>query len=103
MKGITEMVDTLEQYRNKLKIGNRVKVFDSLRFIDDKTTPLSVTMRKATIINIRYNHTSKLTGYFYEELVDVRFDEIRKGLEHLQGEDKYISKGHFPWGIELLK
>jgi hypothetical protein len=70
--------------------GARVKVFDNRIYIDDKTTPLSFTMRDATVV-CRYGE--RVRDWIYEDLVDVVFD-------HRPNE---VSKGHFTWGIEVLK
>lgn len=66
--------------------GDRVIVFDHTIFKDDKTTPLSMTLKPATIIR-RYGQkcyypVSEVT-YIYPDLIDVDFDH--------RGE----SKGHF--------
>ncbi len=70
----------------KLKKGDRVKVFDHRLYIDDKKTPLSITMKKATVIKIYIEEDDP-----NRKLTDVRFD-YREG----------ISKGHFIWGIRPI-
>lgn len=65
------------------RIGKRVKVFDHLLFKDDISTPLSYTMRSATIVNIRRDYDDR-------EVADVLFDH----------RPEWISRGHFTWGIE---
>jgi len=59
--------------------GDVVEVFDRSLYVDDKTTPLSVTMKKATVV--------KVYGAM-RDTCDVRF-------EH----DGRISHGHFMWGV----
>lgn len=83
---------------NEIKKGTRVLAFDHLLFKDDKTTPLSVTMKPGTVI-CRYGYISCL-GHKYPDLVDIRFDHIR--FPHLKGEARYISKGHFTKGVKIL-
>lgn len=62
-------------------IGDKVKVFDHLLFKDDISTPLSYTIRPATVVRV-YS-----SGYG-ETLVDVEF-------KHRSG----TSKAHFLRGI----
>lgn len=50
-------------------VGERVKVFDHLLYKDDISTPLSVTMRFATILNIHKDPKK------YRLLYDVVFDD----------------------------
>lgn len=69
--------------------GCRVLVFDSRRFVNDVATPLSVTLRPATVIR-RYKRRS-FGGRGMDDLVDVRYD----------GEDR-ISRGHFVSWLRLL-
>lgn len=77
--------------------GTRVKVFDSRLYKDDKVTPLSMTMKEATVVK----HYGQLAEYFnedlilgpYESMVDVVFD-------HRPNE---IDRGHFTWGIQLIE
>ncbi len=73
--------------------GDRVIVFDSSLYIDDKRTPLSVTRKPATIVR-RYGRkcyypVSDVT-YIYPDLIDVEFDH--------RGE----SRGHFTTGAEII-
>lgn len=71
----------------EIKKGSRVKVFDHRLFIDDESTPLSITMKAATVIKCHPSaHNEE------ETLVDVEFD-------YRPGE---ISRCHFIWGIESL-
>ena len=75
--------------------GDRVKVFDSSLFKDDKTTPLSMTMKSATIVK-RYGQIARhypindFTLGPYEDMVDVVFDHKPERVSH----------GHFTWGVE---
>lgn len=80
-------------------IGARIMVFDHLLFKDDVTTPLSVTVKPATVIR-RYECTSPYFG-FYPDCVDVKFDHIR--FSHLKGDEKYISKGHFTRDVKIIR
>lgn len=73
---------------SKIIPGAKVLVFDSSVFVDDVTTPLSVTMRPATVLR-RYGCKSKHFGR-YSDLLSVRFD------------DGSISCGHFIEGVELI-
>lgn len=73
---------------NELFPGDRVLVFDSLLYKDDKSTPLSITMRPATIV-ARYGRKDydweSRKNWVYSDLIDVEFD-------HRPGK---ISHGHF--------
>ena len=71
-----------------LKKGDRVKVFDSKLYVNDKSTPPSVTFKPATVLSVHRN-----VNCDQETLVDVEFD-------HRLGE---ISKCHFVWGVRELK
>lgn len=81
------MLDTLH--------GRRALVFDSLLFVDDVKTPLSMTMKPARIVcNYGYRQTTfagEPVDWKYPDCVDVVFDH-RPGL----------SRGHFTKGIKLL-
>ena len=77
--------------------GDRVSVFDPRLFVDDWSTPLSVTFRPATVV-CRYGkkvfyQASMEKPWVYPDLVDVEFDH-RPGV---------ISKGHFTDGIKALE
>lgn len=63
--------------------GTRVRVFDPRLYVDDVKTPISHTMRPATVVRW-YGYTSKNFGR-YPELIDVRFDH----------RPDTISRGHF--------
>lgn len=80
---------TLEQ--NKIMPNNKVLVFDSTLFINDKDTPLSMTMKSAKIICRYGNRSTYNPNWIYPDLVDVIFDH-----------DKRLSKGHFTHGVELI-
>lgn len=73
--------------------GDRVIVFDHRLFDNDKTTPLSVTMRPATVLR-RYgkkcHYPISEETYFYPDLIDVDFDH--------RGE----SNGHFTKRVRVL-
>jgi len=68
--------------------GSRVKVFDGRLFHDNMTTPLSVTMRSATVKRLYWEK-----GEFGRKLADVEFD-------YRPGE---ISRGHFVDLIDLIQ
>lgn len=76
--------------KDELFPGDKVMVFDSRLYVDDVITPLSVTMKPATIVS-RYGRLKehyKTCDYVsgpYPDLIDVVFDH-RPGC---------ISKGHF--------
>ena len=71
----------------EIKKGSRIKLFDFRLFIDDKTTPPSMTFKPATVIKRHPN-----AHHEEDTLVDVKFD-------HRPDE---ISKCHFIWGIQPL-
>lgn len=76
--------------------GARVKVFDSASFKNDKLTPLSKTVKPATVV-CRYGKPRKVYVKDecelgpYPDLVDIIFDD----------QPERISKGHFTSGVEL--
>lgn len=76
--------------------GTRVWCFDSLLYKDDKKTPLTVTMKPATVVmhygQLAERYSEDLTLGPYDSMVVVVFDH-RPERE---------SKGHFTWGIELI-
>lgn len=75
--------------------GDRVLVFDYLLFKNDISTPLSVTMKPATVI-CRYGMWSgwyENERYCYPDLVDVKFDH----------RPELISHGHFTSGVKRIK
>ena len=91
--------------------GDRVIVFDSSLFKDDVSTPLSHTMRPATVVcrygyhpfwhllHFDYPHESYVELYpggyevwKYPDLVDVRFDHRPEQISH----------GHFTNGVKEL-
>lgn len=71
--------------------GTRVKAFDHRTFKDDISTPLSMTMKAATVV-CWYGTKSEHSGYIYPDLVDVRYDD----------EPCSISRGHFVSALEVL-
>ncbi len=95
--------DIAEEYKTKLEyiknqnikigLGDRVKVFDSLLFENDITTPLSVTMVKGTVTKVYKDNYGR-------ECVDVLQDRIR--FPHLKGVERHMSRGHFIWGVEHI-
>lgn len=67
--------------------GDRVMVFDSLLFEDDVSTPLSYTVRPATVVR----HYGMRTRYgIYPSCIDVVFDHRRDRVSH----------GHFTSCVE---
>lgn len=83
----------------KILSGSRVLVFDHTLYKDDKTTPLSVTLKPATVV-CRYGyvseHMTKLYGAKagrYDDLIDVIFDH----------KPTKVSKGHFTRGVSLIE
>lgn len=74
--------------------GDKVKVFDTALYINDKTTPSNVTWKTA-IVMCRYGKKSKaidMEGFWtYPDLVDVRFEHSGR-----------VSHGHFTDGVELV-
>jgi hypothetical protein len=69
--------------------GDRVMVFDYRLFKDDKLTPLSHTVRPATVV-CRYG--IKEHGRTYEDLCDVLFDH----------RNEHVSHGHFTYGVKRI-
>ena len=67
-------------------VGDRVMVFDHLRYKDDYSTPLSVTMRPATIERLYKLNDGRPAA-------DVRFDEDRPII------GGRLSAEHFVWGL----
>jgi hypothetical protein len=79
---------------NDILPGTRILVFDSSLFKDDIKTPLSNTVRPATVV-CRYGcyGQSRLTRHYkYSDLVDVVFDHRP---------DK-VSTGHFTNGVKVI-
>jgi len=83
--------------KTELFPGDRVMVFDSRSYVDDVITPISMTMKPATIVS-RYGKLKehyKTCDYVsgpYPDLIDVIFDhrpnEVSKG--HFTGEKKRL-------------
>lgn len=72
--------------------GSRVKVFDYWLYRDDRSTPISETVKPATVL-CRYGERSRHSGYTYPDLVDVLFDH----------QPDRVSRGHFTYGVELIE
>lgn len=71
--------------------GDRVLVFDHLLWIDDKKTPLSVTLKPATVL-CRYGFRSEYRPeWIYPDCVEVQFDHRERP-----------SRGHFTDGVHPL-
>lgn len=68
--------------------GTRVKVFDSSIYINDVQTPISLTMKSATVLC--WYGKENIFGR-YSSLVDVLFDD-----------DSKVSHGHFTDVIEMI-
>jgi len=73
-----------------IEVGSRVWVFDHRLFDNDITTPLSVTMKKATVIKV-YQEEGKLK--YSRPVADVTFDY----------RPDEISKAHFVSQIDEIK
>ena len=67
-------------------VGDRVMVFDDRRYKGDRSTPLSVTMRPATIDRLYKLDDGR-------PVADVRFDEDRPIIGNR------LSTAHFVWGL----
>jgi len=72
--------------------GVRVLVFDYRLFKCDIETPLSHTMRPATVV-CRYGRVDEWNGIQYPDLVDVVFDH----------RPERVSCGHFTYGVKAFK
>lgn len=77
--------------------GDRVVVFDHRLFKDDFTTPLTITMRPATVV-CRYGQkvfypSSMDKPWTYPDLCDVLFDH----------RPEEVSKAHFTYGVRPLE
>lgn len=77
--------------------GTRVEVFDSLLYINDIITPLSITVRPATVVKW-YGYISEYMkreyGYknaCYPSLIDVKFDHRER-----------VSTGHFTTFVKII-
>jgi len=68
--------------------GTRVVVFDPSLFIDDKKTPLSTTMKPATVLRW-YGRRSNFGGV-NESLIDVNFDHRGESCGHFTTHVKRI-------------
>ena len=93
------VIDELEgSYRKALWPGTRVAVFDSSLFKDDISTPLSYTVRPATV-TCWYGYVSEYMereygreAAIYPDMIDVIFDH----------RPERVSRGHFSDGVELI-
>ena len=70
--------------------GTRVLVFDYTLFVNDKKTPLSITMKPATVV-CWYGERSTYSGWTDGDLVDVNFDHSG------------ISQGHFTSAVRRIQ
>ncbi len=70
--------------------GTRLMVFDNTLFRNDIDTPLSVTMKPATV-TCWYGYRDKQFG-LYPNMVDVLFDH----------RSERVSRGHFIWATKSL-
>lgn len=79
----------LEKTKPTYHPGTRVEVFDASLFVNDVDTPLSHTMRPATVVRwyVKREPTNRL-----QWLVDVRFDH----------QPEKVSHGHFTDRMKLL-
>ena len=90
--------------------GDRVLVFDSTLFRDDKSTPLSTTMRPATVVQ-RYGYHS--FWHFWSENRPVPEDAYPGGYETWKYPDlvavsfdhrpEIVSWGHFTYGVKEIQ
>lgn len=71
--------------------GTRIKAFDSILYIDDFKTPLSKTMKSATVIKW-YGKRNDNPVWNYQNLVDIRFDHRTERISH----------GHFVDCVEKI-
>lgn len=74
--------------------GDRVMVFDNTLFVNDVLTPLSVTMKPATVVR-RYGQKVLYSicedkPWVYPDLIDVEFDH------------RGFSRGHFTNRVKPL-
>ncbi len=78
---------------NDILPGDRVMAFDPFLFKDDVSTPLSYTVRPATVV-ARYGYKTSYDGVecIYDDLVDVQFDHRPEQISH----------GHFTRGVEEI-
>lgn len=76
--------------------GDRVMVFDSRLYVNDVITPLSMTMKPATIVSRYGSLKTSFIGFSlgpYPDLIDVIFDH-RPGC---------VSRGHFTDNKKAIK
>ena len=75
--------------------GDRVKVFNGNVYIDDITTPLSITIQWATVIQ-RYG---KKSGYYFDDndvKTTCRYPDV---IDVLFDGEELVSHGHFTNGV----
>jgi len=81
------------EFQQNIQHGDRVLVYDSRDFINDKVTPVSMLMRPATVV-CRYGCKTRYSGMdedcVYPDLVDVLFDHRPERISH----------GHFTEGVD---
>jgi len=71
--------------------GDRIMIFDPRLFDDDVSTPISYTVRPATVV-CRYGTVANQLSTIYPDLIDVKFDHRPES----------ISKGHFTDGARPI-
>lgn len=76
---------------DKIVPGVRVKVFDHRLFKNDRSTPLSETMKPAVVVRI-YDYVSRFGLGMYPNVADVVFDY----------RPNEVSKAHFTEFIEIM-
>ena len=72
--------------------GTRVVVFDPGLFVNDKNTPLNVTMKPATVTRW-YGRRSEYFGWTDGDLIDVHFDHRGKSRAHFTSAVRVLATG----------
>ena len=72
--------------------GQRVEVYDHI----DKKYKTGVVVKRYGLTE----HYSKTCPWRYPDLCDVRLDSVR--FPHLKGEEKFMSHGHFTYGVKKI-
>lgn len=85
-------LERIEESMETYYPGTRVLVFDPSLYKDDTKTPLSMTMKPATVVKW-YGHRDENSNWRYPNSVDVVFD-YKPG---------YVSKGHFATELKKLQ
>jgi hypothetical protein len=97
MRKSTLTMERISDEDRIFNIGDRVWVFDSLLFKNDKSTPLSYTVRKATVIEwigyITEYYSPDLSLGPYDSCVTVLFDH----------RPERASPGHFTYAVEFVE